>query len=58
MPTTTVSKTVHTDDEGNEQIQYRTTVPKQLAEAFNMEGCTLEWETLSQTALRISIKDE
>lgn len=58
MPTTTVSKTVTETETGDEQVQYRTTVPKQLAEAFDMAGARIEWQTISKSALRIDIQDD
>lgn len=51
MPHTTVSETEYTDKDGQQQTQYRTTVPKQLAEAFDLGGATLEWEVESSNAL-------
>jgi hypothetical protein len=54
MARTTVSETQYTDKDGNQQTQYRTTVPKQLAEAFDLGGATIEWEVESQNALRIT----
>lgn len=58
MPETTVSKTTWKDAEGNEREQYRTTVPKGLAEAFNLSGATLEWEVESGQTLLVRITDE
>lgn len=58
MPKTTVSTTTWEDDEGNERKQYRTTVPKGLAEAFNLDGATLNWEVDSGKALLVRIDDE
>lgn len=55
MPTTTVSETTYTDENGNEQTQYRTTVPKQLAEAFDLGDKRIEWNVESQNALRVSV---
>ena len=55
MPTTTVSETTYTDENGNEQTQYRTTVPKQLAEAFDLGDKRIKWNVESQNALRVSV---
>lgn len=58
MPKTTVSKTTWEDKQGNEREQYRTTVPKGLAEAFDLDGATLEWEVDSGKTLLVRIDDE
>jgi hypothetical protein len=58
MPQTTVSKTSWEDSEGNKREQYRTTVPKGLAEAFDLEGKTVEWEVESQNALTVRVVDD
>lgn len=57
MPTTTVSKTTYTDESGNEQTQYRTTVPKGLAEAFDLGEKRIEWSVESQNTLSVSVVD-
>jgi hypothetical protein len=44
MTTTTISETTFTDEDGSERTQYRTTVPKQLAESFDLAGATIQWE--------------
>ena len=54
MPNTTVSETTYEDSDGNEQTQYRTTVPKGLAEAFDLGGATISWEVETGDALRIT----
>lgn len=56
MPTTTVSETTYTDSEGTERVQYSTTVPKALAESFDLAGATLSWEVESGNALLVRIK--
>jgi hypothetical protein len=53
MPTTTVSETTYTDEDGNEQTQYRTTVPKGLAEAFDLGGATVQWEVETGSKLTV-----
>lgn len=52
MPKTKVTTTTYTGEDGHEPTQYRTTIPKQLAETFDMDGAELKWkmgvlETLS-----------
>lgn len=62
MPKTTVNKTTSTttDQDGNtrEIQQYRTTVPKGLAEAFDLDGVRLEWEVASGNKFEVTIVDE
>jgi len=58
MPTTTVSATRYTTPDGNEQCQYRTTVPKGLAEALGLEGEKIEWEIQSGNALTVRKVEE
>lgn len=58
MAETTVSETTYEDENGTEQTQFRTTVPKDLAEAFDMGGETIEWEVVSGNALRVTIVDD
>jgi hypothetical protein len=57
MPTTTVSKTTYTRENGDEVTQYRTTVPKALAEAFDLGGVAVEWEVESGNKLSITKLD-
>lgn len=56
MPTTTITKSTWTDADGNERVQFRTTVPKSLAESFDLDGSTVEWEVESKNALIIRKK--
>lgn len=58
MAETTVSETTYQDKNGNEQTQYRTTVPKDLAEAYNLGGQTIEWEVETGNALRVTVVDD
>jgi hypothetical protein len=58
MPRTTVTETTYTDKDGNEKTQYRTTVPKGLAEAYNLGGASLEWEADTGKSLRLRVVDE
>ncbi|WP_134670429.1 AbrB/MazE/SpoVT family DNA-binding domain-containing protein [Halorussus marinus] len=44
MPRTTVTTTTYTGEDGHKRTQYRTTIPKQLAETFDMEDTELEWK--------------
>ena len=44
MPRTKVTTTTYTAQDGHERTQYRTTIPKQLAETFDMEDAELEWK--------------
>lgn len=57
MPTTTITKSVWTDDDGREREQYRTTVPKALVESFDLEGAEVEWEVESKNALTVRKTD-
>jgi hypothetical protein len=58
MPTTTVSETTYTDNDGNEQTQYRTTVPKGLAEAFDLGGAKISWEVETGSKLVVEKTDD
>lgn len=54
MPQTTVTKT--TSESGDREIvQYKTTVPKGLAESFNLEGEKLDWEVKSGNKFELTI---
>jgi hypothetical protein len=44
MPKTKVTETTYTGSDGIERTQYRVTVPKDLAETFEMSGKYLEWK--------------
>lgn len=57
MPTTTISATTFTDENGAERTQYRTTVPKGLAESFDLAGAEVEWTAESGNTLSISKVD-
>lgn len=58
MPATKVQKSVQTvkNDDGSEreQVQFRMTVPKDLAEAFDLEGDLLEWTAKSQNTFELT----
>ncbi|WP_435065836.1 hypothetical protein [Halobaculum sp. EA56] len=62
MPKTTVTKTTSTttnaDGEDQTVEQYRTTVPKGIAEAMDLEGVRLEWSVKSGNTLELRITDE
>lgn len=58
MPNTTVSKTTYTTENGTEQVQYRTTIPKGLAEALDLGEATLSWEIESSNALVVRKVDQ
>jgi hypothetical protein len=59
MPTTKVTVTESTieNDDGTTRStkQYRTTVPKQIAEAMRLEDATLEWTIKSADSVRVSV---
>lgn len=57
MPETTVTKT--TSKSGDREIvQYRTTVPKGLAESFGLDGKKLNWEVASGNKFELTIVDD
>ena len=57
MPETTVTKT--TSKSGDREIeQYKTTVPKGLAESFGLEGKKLNWEVASGNKFELMIMDD
>jgi len=58
MPATTVTETSYTTDHGDEVTQYRTTVPKGLAEAFDLGGKKIEWAAESQNTLSVSVVED
>jgi len=58
MTTTTISEHVYTRPDGEEQSQYRTTVPKDLAESFGLAGETVEWNVESGNKLSITKVDQ
>ena len=43
MPRTKITKTNYKGSDGHERTQYRTTIPKQIAETFDMGDAELEW---------------
>lgn len=58
MPRTTVNKTEFEDSNGSQRTQYRTTVPKGLAEAFDLAESKIEWTAESGNTLTITKVDE
>lgn len=53
MPKTTVTKT--TSKSGDREIvQYRMTVPKDLAESFDLDGEELEWSVKSGNTFELT----
>ncbi|QLC35767.1 hypothetical protein EFA46_016035 (plasmid) [Halarchaeum sp. CBA1220] len=57
MPSTTVTKTTSTSGD-REIVQYRMTVPKGLAESFDLAGVELEWSVKSANTFELSKGDE
>lgn len=58
MPTTTVNSTTYEDSDGNERTQYRTSVPKGVAEAMKWDGAEIEWEVTSSNAVTLREVDD
>mgnify|MGYP000403936694 CR=1 FL=1 len=58
MPESTVTKSSWTDQNGTEHHQYKTTIPKDLAEAFDMGSKKLDWKVKSGNTLEVRIKDD
>jgi hypothetical protein len=57
MPKTTVTKT--TSQTGDREIvQYKMTVPKGLAESFDLEGEQLEWTAKSGNTFELTRVDD
>ncbi|WP_049909037.1 hypothetical protein [Halorubrum saccharovorum] len=57
MPETTVTKTTSKSSD-REIVQYRMTVPKGLAESFDLEGKKLNWEVASGNKFELTIVDD
>lgn len=57
MPTTTVTKTTSTSGD-REIVQYRMTVPKALAESFDLNGDELEWTVKSANTFELTRIDD
>lgn len=58
MTETTISETEYERPDGEKQRQYRTTVPKQLVEALDLAGETVEWDVESANRLSMRVVDE
>lgn len=57
MPKTTVTKSV--SKSGDREIeQYKTTVPKALAESFGLEGKKLDWDVKSGNKFELTIVND
>lgn len=57
MPRTTVSETTWTEDTDDGEVkrtQYKTTVPKALAEALELGGEEVEWSIESGNTLSVT----
>jgi hypothetical protein len=58
MPETNVSVTEYQNSDGIDITQFRTTVPKPIAEAFEMDGDTqLDWTVQTGDKLTIEVKN-
>lgn len=58
MAETTVNSTtseIDTEDGTRTVTQYRTTVPKAIAESMNMDGAKIEWTIKSGNSVRIEV---
>lgn len=54
MSQTTVSEVEYEDANGRERTQYRTTVPKELAEALELGNASVEWKVESANSLSLT----
>jgi len=55
MPETTVQKSSWTDEDDVERTQYSITIPKNLAEALDLEqGDPMDWKIASGNSLRVT----
>lgn len=55
MPETTVQKSSWTDEDDVKRTQYSITIPKNLAEALDLEqGDRMDWKIASGNALRVT----
>ena len=57
MPETTVTKTASQSGD-REIVQYKMTVPKGLAESFDLEGERLEWTAKSVNTFELTRVDD
>lgn len=58
MTRTRVSETTYEDRNGDERTQYRTTIPKGLAEALELGGREVRWTVETGNALRLTRVDD
>jgi hypothetical protein len=58
MAKTKVTKTEYEASDGDQVVQYRTTVPKSLVEAMELEGKSLDWKVKSGNSLELRIVDD
>jgi hypothetical protein len=59
MPETTVQKSTWTGENGVERTQYSIRIPKNLAEALDLEqGDAMAWKVASGNSLRITKSDD
>lgn len=58
MVKTKVTKTEYEGSDGDQVVQYRTTVPKSLVEAMDLEGKSLDWKVKSGNSLELRIVDD
>lgn len=53
----TTTSTIQNDDGTEREVtQYRTTIPKELAEALDLEDAELEWKVDSGNSLKVMKK--
>jgi ABC-type lipoprotein release transport system permease subunit len=58
MPETTVQKSSWTDEDDIERTQYSITIPKNLAEALDLEqGDPMDWKIASGNSFRVTKSD-
>jgi len=57
MSETTVTTSKWTDSDDTTYSQYKSTVPKSIVEALDMQDATLEWKIEDADTLRVEIKD-
>ena len=58
MAKTKVTKTEYEGSDGDQVVQYRTTVPKSLVEAMDLDGKSLDWKVKSGNSLELRIVDD
>lgn len=59
MPETKVVISEYQGKDGSERQQFRTTIPKGLAEAYDMDAdCKLKWTAQSGNKLTVEVVDD